>query len=183
MSRTPAGAVLRWGHTSQFEADDLDEARRLMDVAFAGDFDESDWEHALGGLHVLAWTGDTLIGHASVVQRRLLHRGVALRAGYVEAVGVHPGHQGRGLGGELMDIVECAIARAYDIGALATSEAAVTFYERRGWQQWQGRSSVLTPSGVTPTPEETDGIYVLTPNVGLNLRDELTCDWRDGDVW
>ena len=52
-----------------------------------GDFAPDDWEHALGGVHALLSEDGELIGHASVVQRRLLHGGRALRAGYAEAVG------------------------------------------------------------------------------------------------
>ena len=33
---------------------------------------DDDWEHALGGIHALAWEDDVLIGHASVIQRRLM---------------------------------------------------------------------------------------------------------------
>ena len=61
---------------------------------FEGEFTEQDWEHALGGIHALVWDGDALVGHAAVVQRRLLHGGRALRAGYVEGVGVRAGGAG-----------------------------------------------------------------------------------------
>ena len=46
----------------------------LVEV-FEGNFDEPDWEHALGGMHALAYDGAGLVGHASVVQRRLIHEG------------------------------------------------------------------------------------------------------------
>ena len=68
---------------------------------FEGDFYEDDWEHSLGGQHALAWDGDELIGHAAVIQRRLIHGGRALRTGYVEGVGVRADRQGRGVGGAL----------------------------------------------------------------------------------
>ncbi len=59
---------------------------------------EIDWEHCLGGLHALVWRGPRLVAHAALVQRRLLHRGRALRAGHVEGVAVHPDVQRQGLG-------------------------------------------------------------------------------------
>ena len=43
---------------------------------------DEDWEHCLGGVHALVWDGTDLIGHASLIQRRLLHGGSALRAGW-----------------------------------------------------------------------------------------------------
>lgn len=59
-------------------------------MVFEGGPGEADWEHALGGMHSIIIDGDVVIGHASVVRRRLLHGGVAWRTGYAEAVGVHP---------------------------------------------------------------------------------------------
>jgi hypothetical protein len=32
---------------------------------------DADWEHALGGIHALAYEDGVLIGHASVIQPRL----------------------------------------------------------------------------------------------------------------
>ena len=61
----------------------------LVEVFEGGLRAEHDWEHALGGIHAIAYGDDgELVGHASVVQRRLLHGGRALRTGYVEGVGV-----------------------------------------------------------------------------------------------
>jgi aminoglycoside 2'-N-acetyltransferase I len=37
--------------------------------------------------------------------------------------------------------------------------------------------------GVRPTPDEQGGVLVLEGAVPLELDGELTCDWRDGDVW
>jgi aminoglycoside 2'-N-acetyltransferase I len=48
---------------------------------------------------------------------------------------------------------------------------------------WQGPSSALTPTGIERTEEEDGGIFVLPLVVPLDLFGELTCDWRDGDVW
>jgi len=78
---------LRVAHTSDLDAATRAAVRALLDAAFDGDFSDHDWEHALGGMHALAWEGDELVGHASVVQRRLLYDGRPLRAGYVEGVG------------------------------------------------------------------------------------------------
>src|SRR5919204_117419 len=78
---------LRLAHTADLDADARRAARALLDAAFEGDMSDDDWEHALGGMHALVWEDGELVGHASVVQRRILHGGRALRAGYVEAVG------------------------------------------------------------------------------------------------
>jgi aminoglycoside 2'-N-acetyltransferase I len=44
-------------------------------------------------------------------------------------------------------------------------------------------TSVLTPSGVVATPEDDDSIFVLPVTADLDTTGEITCDFRDGDVW
>jgi len=180
---------LRTAHTSDLAPAEPAAIRALLDAAFAGHpdgaFTDADWDHTVGGIHVMAWEGDALIGHASVVQRRLLHGGRALRTGYVEAVAVRADRRRRGHGGALMSVAERYIRGAYELGALGAAEEAVPFYTGRGWQLWQGPTSVLTPhDGVVPTPDEDGWIYVfpLAPTP-LDPTAPLTCDWRDGDVW
>jgi aminoglycoside 2'-N-acetyltransferase I len=168
-------------HTADLDPTVLATARALVVAAFGDDFYDSDWEHALGGVHALAWDGEALVGHAAVVQRRLLHSGRALRAGYVEAVAVRADRRRRGHGAGLMRAVERVIRGAYDLGALGAAEPA--FYEALGWRRWQGPTSALTPSGIVRTPEEDGSIYVLPVAGSLDLAGELACDWRDGDLW
>ena len=106
--------MIRVAHTADLEPALLDEAHAMLVEVFEGDFEDSDWEHALGGIHALAYEGDALVGHASVVMRRLLHGGRALRAGYVEAVGVRHAARRRGHAGALMEAVEGVIRGAYE---------------------------------------------------------------------
>lgn len=169
-------------HTADLDPEVLRAARALLFEVFA-DLSEADWDHALGGVHALAWDGPVLVGHASVVQRRLVHGGRALRVGYVEGVAVRPSHRRRGLAGALMGEVERVVRAAYDLGALGASDEARALYAGRGWQPWRGPSSALTPVGLVRTPDDDAGIHVLVGNVPLDLDAELVCDWRDGDVW
>jgi aminoglycoside 2'-N-acetyltransferase I len=71
--------TLRTAHTADLDAETLRAAYAMLDEAFDGELDEDDWEHALGGIHALVYEGEEIVGHASVVQRRLLHGGRALR--------------------------------------------------------------------------------------------------------
>ena len=73
--------------------------------------------------------------------------------------------------------------RAYDLGALGASEEGAALYTARGWRSWQGPTSVLTPAGIVRTTEDDGWVYVLPVAVDLDLHGELTCDWREGDVW
>ncbi|MES4908792.1 MULTISPECIES: GNAT family N-acetyltransferase [unclassified Streptomyces] len=176
-------ADIRTAHTSDLDLAVLKAARALLDDVFEGDMSDHDWDHALGGIHALAWEDGELIGHASVVQRRLLHGGRALRAGYVEGVGVRADRRGRGHGAAMMAALERVVRGAYDLGALGSSDEATDFYAARGWLRWQGPTSVLTPEGVRRTPDEDGGVFVLPAQTSLDVSAELVCDWRDGDVW
>ena len=174
---------LRLSHTADLAPEVLLAAHALLDEAFDGGFSDADWEHSLGGLHALVWDGGQLIGHGALVQRRILHAGQALRTGYVEGVGVRAERRRQGHAATLMGALERAVRTAYQLGALAASEEATGFYAGRGWLCWPGPTSVLTPDGIRRTPEEDGGIYVLPGSVELVPTAELTCDWRDGDVW
>jgi aminoglycoside 2'-N-acetyltransferase I len=174
---------LQVAHTADLDDETLAAARALMDDGFGGEFEADDWRHALGGIHALAWDGGELIGHACVVQRRLLHGGGVLRAGYVEAVAVRADRRREGHGGALMDPLERVIRRAYDVGALGATDDGAALYRARGWQRWEGPLSALTPTGIQRTPDEDGFIYVLPVDWPLDLSGELTCDWREGDVW
>ena len=174
---------VRTAHTADLGPSVLAAARALLDDVFAGEMTDADWEHALGGIHAVAWEDGAVIGHASVIQRRLWLGGRALRTGYVEGVGVRADRRRRGVAGALLDEIERVIRGAYDLGALGTTDMARPFYEARGWQLWQGPSSALTPRGIEPTPEDDGGIYVLPVAVELDLSGEITADWRDADVW
>src|SRR6266498_4853408 len=113
---------LRTAHTADLDIAILETARALLEEVFEGDMTDHDWEHALGGVHALVWEGEELIGHASVVQRRLLHGGRALRTGYVEGVGVRADRRRRGHGAAMMDALERVVRGAYELGALGATD-------------------------------------------------------------
>ncbi len=170
-------------HTARLGPEELRAIRVLLDEAFDGDVTDDDYEHALGGMHALVWEGGELIGHGSVVMRRLLHGGRALRTGYVEGVAVRSDRRRRGHGAALMAALEGVIRGAYEIGVLASSEEATDFYTALGWQLWTGTASVVTPRGIERTKDEEGCIYVLPVTAQLTPKGDLACDWRGGDVW
>lgn len=173
--------MIRTVHTAGLGVAALASARELLEGAFDGELTAEDWEHCLGGLHVLAYDGAELIGHAAVVQRRLLHAGRALRAGYVEGVGVRADRRRQGVASALMAEAETIIERAYDLGALRSSDEGLPFYTARGWRPWTGTLRAFTPDGIIDTPDELG--WILVYGSGLDLDGELVCGWRDGDVW
>jgi aminoglycoside 2'-N-acetyltransferase I len=181
--RGPLHRGLSVAHTGHLDGATLASIRAVLDEAFDGDFADDDWEHALGGMHALAFDGARLIGHGAVVQRRLVHGGRSLRAGYVEAVAVVPAVQGRGHAAAIMDALERVIRGAYDLGALSATEDGAGLYLARGWQPWRGPTSALTPAGTVLTPDDDGSVFVLPVGAGLDPAGGLTCDWRDGDLW
>src|SRR3712207_5849997 len=74
-------------HTAQLAAASLETARLMVQLAFVenraagepGSFTDEDWDHALGGMHALAYEGEDLVAHGSVIQRRFLHAGRSWR--------------------------------------------------------------------------------------------------------
>jgi aminoglycoside 2'-N-acetyltransferase I len=174
-------------HTSDLDDETREDARRMVIEAFGGVFTDTDWEHALGGMHAVICRHGALIAHGAVVQRRLIHRGTALRCGYVEAVAVREDWRGQGLAMAIMDGVEQVIRGAYQLGGLSSSDDGRHLYASRGWLPWTGTSSVLAPTGLASTPDDTPTLFVLPVDLPdgleLDVTDEITCDWRPGDVW
>ncbi|MEE6178759.1 GNAT family N-acetyltransferase [Mycobacterium sp. 050134] len=168
-------------HTADLDAETRHGVRQMVTAAFGGEFTDDDWEHALGGMHALIWLHGAIIAHAAVVQRRLIHRGSALRCGYVEAVAVREDCRGQGLAHAVLDAIEQVIRGAYQIGALSTATAGV--YAARGWLPWTGPTWVLTPDGAARTPDDDGTVLVLPIGISPDTSAELMCDWRDGDVW
>jgi aminoglycoside 2'-N-acetyltransferase I len=174
--------------TTSLSADDTRAIRAMLVKAFADDgpdeqFDEHDWQHALGGTHVVLDVDGEILAHASVVERWLHVGGMPIRTGYVEAVATAPHRQGNGLGTLVMTEIGDIIRAGFDLGALGTG--AHHFYERLGWRTWRGPTSVRTPQGDRPTADDDGFILVLeTPtSPPLDFTAPISCDWRPGDVW
>jgi aminoglycoside 2'-N-acetyltransferase I len=170
-------------HTADLKSDARQRAYEMVNDAFAGEFTDTAWDHALGGMHALIWNRGAIIAHGAVVQRRLLYRGAALRCGYVEAVAVREDWRGQGLAIAILDACEQVIRGGYQLGALSSFDRGRRLYTLRGWLPWRGPTSVLAPSGLTRTPDDDSSVFVLPVGINLDETAALTCDWRDGDVW
>lgn len=184
MSGTPLR--IRPVRTAALTTAEVAALRALMTEAFAGDehggFTDEDWEHALGGIHVLAEEDGRIVAHAAVVERDIRVAGRPLRTGYVEAVATAVDRQRRGIGTAVMQRIAEHL-EPYELGALGTGSQG--FYHRLGWETWRGPSSVRTADGDIPTPEEDGYLLVLrTPrSPPLDLDAPISCEWRPGDAW
>ena len=131
----------------------------------------------------MAAEDETPVAHGSVVERELHAAGVALRAGYVEAVATRSDRRGRGLGTAVMRALGGEIRARFELGALDTSLHG--FYARLGWERWRGPTFVRTDDGLVATTEEDGYVMILrTPSTpSIDLDAPISCEWRPGDVW
>ncbi|MDQ1397922.1 MAG: aminoglycoside 2-N-acetyltransferase [Acidimicrobiaceae bacterium] len=168
--------------TTELTAPRLSEVRALLVDAFEGDFSDDDWRHTLGGWHVVVLEGRP-VAHAAVVARTLEVGARTVRAGYVEGVATAPDRQRQGLGGQVMEHVGHLLRSEFDMGALSTHRWS--FYERAGWERWQGPSFVRHGEEMLRTVDEDDGIMVLRFGVtlALGLGEPICCEYRPGDDW
>jgi aminoglycoside 2'-N-acetyltransferase I len=179
--------TLRRVPTDALRSDEITALRAMLITAFGTDPEErlrdEDWEHALGGTHVLAEDRGAIVAHAAVVERPIEIGGRPVRTGYVEAVATAPGRRRTGLGTQVMEEVGRIIREGYELGMLGTG--VQSFYERLGWRVWRGPSAVRTGTGEVPSPDEDGFLMVLvtgsTP--ALDPAARITCDDRPGDAW
>lgn len=161
----------------------LRELRGLLNAAFAGQFGDEDWQHALGGTHVWRTGPNGVVSHASVVEREIVCGEKTLRVGYVEAVATAPGHQRQGHARAVMERIGDLIRERYELGVLSTGAHA--FYETLGWERWPGETFVTGPHGRERTPDDDDSIMILrtSRSPDLDLGEAIVCDRRAGDSW
>jgi aminoglycoside 2'-N-acetyltransferase I len=158
-------------------------ARALCDAAFDGDFDDDDWANGLGGWHVLVEDDGELVAHVAVVERTIHVAGTPFRTGYVEAVATLPGRHGEGLGSLAMIEADEVIRRHFELGALGTGRWS--FYERMGWERWQGPTFVRRGGVDARSEDDDDGVMVLRfgPSAAVDRRRPIVCEARSGDDW
>jgi aminoglycoside 2'-N-acetyltransferase I len=169
--------------TAEASDDLLTEIRGLLAAAFDGGFSDEDWEHTLGGWHVVVDNDGVTVSHAAVVSRSLDVADRSLRVGYVEGVATAPSRQREGFGTLALTELSKVVRRDFEMGALSSDRHG--FYERLGWERWRGPTFVRRGSRSIRTEDEDDGIMVLRfgPSADVDLSARLTCEGRDGDDW
>ena len=69
----------------------------------------------------------------------------------------------------------------YALGALSPSRPE--WYDRLGWERWQGSLFIEQDGATQVTPDECVLVY-RTPNTGaLDLGASLTAPWRPFELW
>jgi aminoglycoside 2'-N-acetyltransferase I len=169
--------------TYVLSGEELRVLRELLDDAFDGSFSDDDWDHTVGGLHVLAREATLTVAHAAVVPRTLRVGDRPVSTGYVEGVATRRDRRHRGHATRAMRAVGSIIVRDYELGALSTG--VPDLYRPLGWESWRGPTYAESPEGRLRTADEDDGVMVLRTDRtrDLDLTADLTCDWRAGDLW
>lgn len=161
---------------------DLVALKNLLDLAYEGDFSESDWLHTIGGVRFVGKLNGEIVAHGAVVPRDVFINGQSARVGYLEGVAISTDLQGQGFGSQLLtDISEYCVSN-FELAMLSTDE--LNFYSKFGWRQFQGKSGVIRDGHAILTPEEDEGLMYLLgkSNPNFDIRTAY-CDWRPGDVW
>lgn len=161
----------------------LAELRFLLEAAFPNQFSDSDWEHTMGGHHIVLTIDGAMASHAAVVERTLHAAGRSIRTGYVESVATLPQFQNGGHGSNVMRTTTGFIRGEYDFGALSTGSG--DFYESFGWERWQGLTYARGDGRLRRTPDDDDSLMVLRfgSTARLDLRSPISCEDRNGDAW
>lgn len=166
--------------TESVAPDILARIRSLCDEAY--DEDLAGYFADIGpGVHLLGWHGSALVSHLMWVTRTLYPGdGEPVRCAYVELVATRASQQRQGFATEVMRRLAREI-RTYPLGALSPSDPA--FYERLGWERWQGPLFVRTASGTEATPDESVMVLRHGASPALDPTVSLAVDWRPGEVW
>jgi aminoglycoside 2'-N-acetyltransferase I len=178
---------LRIAPTDQLSQEELRLLRAMLEQAFEGTpeggLTEEDWEHTLGGVHVLAVDNSTILSHAAIVERSLTAGERSFRTGYVEGVATSPSHRRRGYASLVMREVGRLIQDDFELGALATGVSS--FYLPLGWELWHGPTWASFPAGPQRTPDEDGAVMILRTDHAreVDSTGSLICDWRAGEVW
>ena len=168
---------------AEIHPDVLAQIRRLVFEAYEGDFSEEDWEHTRGGWRVVVFDSGVPVSHAAVVTRALQVAERTLQTGYVEGVATTAELRRAGLGALVMTHATSLVQSKFEMGALSTSSHG--FYQRFGWERWQGQSFVRDGVALLRTADEDDGLMVLRSgrSAGIDLAAAIVCERRAGDDW
>ena len=140
----------------------LDAIRGLLVDAFDDGFAPEDWEHALGGHHVIAIDGGAVVAHAAVVARHFDVGGRAVSVGYVEAVATDRNRRGQGVGSGVMRAAGDIVRAEYELGALSTG-GRTSSTSGSGGRAGRDRRSSAGANGLSARPMKMTASWCSSP--------------------
>jgi len=166
----------------QLSADERQQVIDLCTHAYDEDF-AAIFVHHPGSTHVIAQVNGQFVSHACWVVRGLQPAGLPiLRTAYVEAVATHPDFHRRGIATQTMQALHTAIY-GFDLGGLSPNPGVAHWYQRLGWEDWQGPLALRTDDGLRATPGERVMILRLPATPHLDLTAQLSAEWRTDVLW
>ncbi len=132
--------------------------------------------------HVLGYYNDLLVCHALWVTRYLqAGTNPMMRTAYVEAVATEAEYRSRGFASAVMKHLIGEV-QEYDLAAL--SPFSVEYYQRLGWDLWQGPLFIRTKDNLQPSLDEEEVMIFRLPKTPLlDLTVSLSAEWRKGELW
>lgn len=153
-----------------------------------------DYEYLKSALHVIGRYEGQIVCHALWTDRLLSVAGrMSLKTAYVEYVATEPSMQGQGLASQLMrflteyiqdDIAirtQLHIHEPYQLAALAPEDS--NFYQRLGWELWQGNLWIRQEEKMIATPDDDVMVYRLARTPKFAVTEDLSAEWREGEWW
>jgi aminoglycoside 2'-N-acetyltransferase I len=135
-------------------------------------------------IHILARTGTEarIVSHALWVTRWLqVGSSAPLRTAYVEAVATDPDYARRGYASAVLRRLAQEIGD-FELGGLSPSDPV--FYERLGWELWQGPLFIRKGTELLPSPQDEQVMILrLRTTPPLDLTAPLSAEWREGELW
>lgn len=146
---------------------------------------EADYAHIMrtfaAPIHLLGYLDGDLVSHALWVTRSLEYdNNLLLNTAYIEGVVTDPAWQRCGFGTTMMRALQASIT-AFELAALSAEHIA--WYERLGWELWQGPLYVRAAGEKQPTPRDDVMILRLPGTPPLDVHKSLSAEWRPGDFW
>ncbi len=167
---------------SSLSTEARDEAIKLCSRAYKMDFGPV-MDTFRDTIHILGRADSMLVSHALWVTRWLqIEENPPMRTAYVEAVATEPQFQRKGYASAIMERIIQEVQNDYDLGALSPTSAA--YYQRLGWELWQGPLSIRTDKGLEQSPDHEEVmIYRLPQTPELDIETPLSAEWREGELW
>ncbi len=104
-----------------------------------------------------------------------------MRTAYVEAVATEAEYRSRGFASAVMKHLIGEV-QEYDLAAL--SPFSVEYYQRLGWDLWQGPLFIRTKDNLQPSLDEEEVMIFRLPKTPLlDLTVSLSAEWRKGELW
>nr|ELR5114236.1 GNAT family N-acetyltransferase [Providencia stuartii]ELR5115371.1 GNAT family N-acetyltransferase [Providencia stuartii] len=173
----------RFLHTSQLTPSEKEMLFSLLVEGFDNDFSDDDFQHTLGGMHVIAYDQQKMIGHVAIIQRYMAMNNEPISVGYVEAMVVEQTYRRQGIGTHLMQHTNEIISSCYQLGLLSASEEGQQLYSSVGWKVWKGSLFELKQRQYMRSIEEEGGVMGWSANESIDFTASLYCDFRGGDQW